>query len=382
MDNDGLQSMITPARCIAFALGLLAASACSAQGVTSRTVVLGQSAPLSGPHRALGEEIRNGALAYLRRLNDEGGVHGRRIELATLDDAGDPERALANTRRFIEEFGVFALLGYPARSATPEVLELLEKADVPLIAPVSGAGSVRRPGRNVFAVRAGVAEELDQIVGHYAALGLRRMAIVREDGPRGAGWAAAARAALERRELDAPRNITVDRAGLAAAAKSALAAGVDVLIVALPEPPAADLVRALRRGGSRAQIVASSLADAASLSRALGPEGAGVALAQAVPPLDRTSLPVVEEYRTAYVAETGRPEFSAQSFEAFIGAKVMVEAVRRTGPALSRGKLILALEAMSVHDTGGHLVRYSRNARQGSARIYLLAIGRDGTLLH
>jgi len=374
--------MITPARCFAFALGLLAAGACSAQGVTSRTVVLGQSAPLSGPQRALGEEIRNGALAYLRRLNDEGGVHGRRIELATLDDAGDPERALANTRRFIEEFGVFALFGYPAPSATPEVLELVEKADVPLIAPVSGSLSVRRPGRNVFAVCAGMAQELEQLVGHYAALGLRRMAILREDGARGVGWAAAARAALKRRELSAPRDVTVDGAAIPAAAKEALAAGADVLIVALPEPPAADLVRALRRGGSRAQIVASSQADAASLARALGPEGAGVALAQLVPPLDQISLPVVEEYRAAYAAETGKPVFSTRSFETFIGAKVLAEAVRRTGPALTRDKFMLALEAMSVHDTGGHLVRYSRNARQGSDRIYLLAIGRDGTLLH
>lgn len=374
--------MITPARCLALSLGLLSAAACPAQGVTARTVVLGQSAPLSGSQRALGEEVRNGALAYLRRLNDAGGVHGRRIELATLDDAGDPDRALANTRRLIEEFGVFALLGYPARSATPEVLELLEKAEVPLIAPVSGADSMRRRGRNVFAVRAGVAQELDQLVGHYAALGLRRVAILREDSSRGAEWVAAAREALERRKLVAPRDIAVDPAGIPAVAREALAAGADLLIVALPEPPAADLVSALRRGGSRAQIAASSLADAASLARALGREGAGVVLVQVVPPLERTSLPVVEEYRAAYASEIGKPEFSTLSFEVFIGAKVLAEAVRRTGPALTRDKFVLALEAMSVHDTGGHLVRYSRNARLGSDRIYLLAIGRDGKLVH
>jgi hypothetical protein len=52
------------------------------------------------------------------------------------------------------------------------------------------------------------------------------------------------------------------------------------------------------------------------------------------------------------------------------------------GPALTREKLLVALEAMSVHDTGGHLVRFSRTSRRGSDRIYLLAIGRDGALLH
>jgi len=82
----------------ALALGLLPAAAWS-QGVTAHTLVLGQSAPLSGPLQGLGEDVRSGALAYLRRLNDAGGVHGRRLELATLDDAGDAGRALPGRRR-------------------------------------------------------------------------------------------------------------------------------------------------------------------------------------------------------------------------------------------------------------------------------------------
>jgi hypothetical protein len=121
LDNRGkLRSMIALARLLlaALALGLLAGMAWS-QGVTPRTVVLGQSAPLSGPLQAHGEDIRNGALAYFRKLNAAGGVHGRRIELATLDDAGDAAATLANTHRFIEEFKVFALFGYAGAGMTP-----------------------------------------------------------------------------------------------------------------------------------------------------------------------------------------------------------------------------------------------------------------------
>ena len=66
---------------------LVAASAAQPQGVTSTTIVLGQSAPLSGANKSLGDDIRNGALAYFKKVNDAGGVNGRRIELVTLDDA-------------------------------------------------------------------------------------------------------------------------------------------------------------------------------------------------------------------------------------------------------------------------------------------------------
>jgi branched-chain amino acid transport system substrate-binding protein len=376
--------MISPARqaALALCLALSAVAPSWAQGVTPRTVVLGQSAPLSGPHRAEGEAVRAGALAYLRRLNDAGGLFGRRIELATLDDAGDPERALANTRRFIEEFGVFALLAYPARSATPEVLDLVNAARMPLIAPVSGDGRARRAGRSIFAVSAGYGQELDDLVGYYAALRLRRMAILRPEDAEGAGWAATVRSALAKRELPAPKDIVVTGSGVTAAAREAKNAAPSVLIVALPLPRAADMVRALRQAGTSAQIVVTSASDAASVAKSLGAAGAGVALSQVVPPLDQISLPVVAEYRAAYDAETGAPAYSPASFEAFLGAKVLVEAMRRVGPSPTKDKLRLALEAMSAHDTGGHLIHYSRNARRGSDRIYLLAIGRDGGLLH
>jgi len=375
--------MISPARHVALALLLGVAAAPSwAQGITARTIVLGQSAPLSGAYRAEGEAVRNGALAYLRRLNDAGGLYGRRVELATLDDAGEPERALANTRRFIEEFDVFALLAYPERSATPEVLDLVNAARTLMVAPVSGAGHARRPGRSVFAVRASYAQELNGIVAYYAGVGLRRMAIVRPADAAGAGWAAAVRAALAKRELPAPRDVAVNAGGIAAAVREAKAADADVLIVAMPPPDATEFIRTLRQSGSGAQIVVTSTADAAAVAHALGKTGAGVALSQVVPPLDRISLPVVSEYRSAYEAETGAPLYSPASLESFMGAKVLVEALRRAGPDPSRDKLRLALEAMSENDTGGHLIHYSRTSRQGSDRIYLLAIGRDGGLLH
>jgi ABC-type branched-subunit amino acid transport system substrate-binding protein len=176
--------------------------------------------------------------------------------------------------------------------------------------------------------------------------------------------------------------VPLGRAGAPGAARQALRASADVLVLALSEPPAAELVRLLREGGSRAQVVATSQAEAAVLARALGAQGAGVALSLVVPPLARISLPLIAEYRSAYAAETGQEAFTAASLEAFIAAKVLVEAIRRAGPAPTRAQLMLALEAMSFYDTGGHVVRYSRTSRQGSSRIYLVAIGRDGALLH
>jgi branched-chain amino acid transport system substrate-binding protein len=363
---------------------LLASAMAWSQGVTPRTIVLGQSAPLSGPQQDLGKDVRSGALAYLRKLNDAGGMHGRRIELATLDDAGDPGRALANTRRFIEEFKVFALFGYTDAGMTRELLALLQQAGVPLFGAATGAELARQPGRNVYTISAGHADEIEGVIGHFAQLGLKRFALLRRDDAAGAEFLAAARTALSRRGLAAPVDAALQglSEGVAALAREAFVADAQVVVIALPQPPAADLVRSLKRTERDVQLVALSSADPAQLALALGAGGAGVVLSQVVPPLDRVSLPVVAEYRAAFEAETGHQSFSPASLQAFIAAKVFAEAVRRAGPALTRRALRLALDAMSYYDAGGYTVSFSRNNRQGSARGYLMALTRDGKLLH
>ena len=347
---------------------LLACAACvaQAQGVSARTIVLGQSAPLSGPAQALGEEIRNGALACLRTLNDAGGVHGRRIELATLDDAGDPAHALANTQRLAEQMQAFALLAYPTASVTREVLAAVQQARVPFFAPLSGAELVRLPNRYVVTVRASRAEEIERVVEYYTQLGLQRFALEPGRGSEAAEWRDAFGRTLKKLRVES----------------SAAADSADVVVVAAPVSEAADLVRSLKRSGSRAQIVALSVADAGELAGALGREGAGVALSQVVPPLERISLPLVAEYREAYAKETGGKPFSAASLEACLGARVFAEAARRAGPTLTRDALMQALETMTAYDVGGYLVDYGRGDRHGSARIDLLVIGRDGALVH
>lgn len=347
---------------------LLAWATCAAQaqGVGARTIVLGQSAPLSGPAQPLGEEIRNGALAYLRTLNESGGVHGRRIELATLDDAGDPARALANTQRLAEQLQVFALLAYPSASVTREVLAAAQQSRVPFFAPLTGAELVQLSNKYVVTVRASRAEEIERVVEHYAQLGLKRFALEPGSGLEPAEWRDAFGRALKKLRVDS----------------SATAEGADVVVVAAPVREAADLVRSLKRSGNRAQIIALSLADAGPLADALGREGAGVALAQVVPALERISLPLVADYRAAYAKETGGKPFSAAALEAYLGAKVFAEAARRAGPALTRDTLMQALETMTAYDAGGYLLAYGRGDRHGSSRIELLAIGRDGALLH
>src|SRR5262245_9266095 len=94
------------------ATALVAPAAAFAQGAPAGAIVIGQSAPLSGSNKDLGIDIRNGAAAYFKRVNDAGGVNGRKIEFVSLDDANDTKRSEANTKQLLESNNPIALYGY------------------------------------------------------------------------------------------------------------------------------------------------------------------------------------------------------------------------------------------------------------------------------
>lgn len=138
-----------------------------------------QSTALTGPLGDLGSAMHQGAKAAFAGANARGGVHGRKIELATLDDGYEIPRALANVDKFLADpdcFALFNCMGTPMVGAMmPKVLE----SGVPFFAPFTGGQLSRIPGaRNVFNIRASYAEEAEKAVQHLATIGIRRIAVV------------------------------------------------------------------------------------------------------------------------------------------------------------------------------------------------------------
>ena len=103
-------------------------------------ILFGQSAAFSGPASELGKNMRLGIKAAFQEVNDQGGVHGRRLELLSLDDAYEPEAAIANTSELIEREGVFALIGAVGTPTSLSATPVAAAARVPYIAPLYRRG--------------------------------------------------------------------------------------------------------------------------------------------------------------------------------------------------------------------------------------------------
>src|SRR3954452_3132092 len=341
-------------------------------GINASRILIGQSAPLTGANAELGNDIRNGALAYFRRVNEAGGVHGRKIELVSLDDANTVQKAEANTKKLVEEQGVFALFGYPSATLSRPALPFVEKHKVPFLSPFTGADPMRVFNKHVYNMRASYADELEKIVDHFQSLGVQRFSIVYYDDVVGRENLTAVERALKKRNLEA-----VSKAAFKDRAKPDIDAGLkevakgqpDVVILTTLFKTSADFIRLARKEGIGAQMASNSFPGASPLAKELGKEGAGVIVATVVPPPTKRSLPIVQEYQAAIEKQLGKKDYSFTSFESYIGAKVMVEAMRRAGPKLTRDGFMRELDAMKDFDTGGYTVAFGPSNHNGSSFV-------------
>src|SRR5436309_2949341 len=103
---------------IAFLAALCGPVFGQAPGVTSKRILLGQSAAFSGPAAQLGIQMNVGTKVYLDYVNGRGGIYGRKIELKTRDDRYDPPVRAEATKKLTEQDTVFAVISCERPPAT------------------------------------------------------------------------------------------------------------------------------------------------------------------------------------------------------------------------------------------------------------------------
>ncbi len=351
-------------------------------GVSGERILFGQSAAFSGPAAQLGTDMKRGIEAAFHEINRRGGVHGRRLELISRDDAYEPEAAISNTLYLINEARVFALIGAvgtpTSRSATPVAAE----ADIPYIAPFTGAEFLRDPDWNiVINMRASYNQETEEMVARLTAdLGIKRIAVMYQDDSFGRAGYRGARRALERRGMEAvavglyPRNTT--------AVKTALLdlrmANPEAVILVGAYEPVATFIAWARHIGMDPVFITISFVGSNALATQLGPAGAGVYVTQVVPFPTEDYFPVASAYRRALSAFDPDAVPGFVSFEGYLAGRLAIAALQRSGTEVTRASFLNSLRSKKIVDIDGFELRYGSKDNQGSDAVFLTMIGRDG----
>jgi branched-chain amino acid transport system substrate-binding protein len=368
---------------IAFLAALSGPVSGQAPGVTSKTILLGQSAAFSGPAAQLGIQMNIGTKAYLDYVNARGGVFGRKIGLKTRDDKYEATLCVETTKKLIEEDKVFALISYVGTPTTGAAMPILTEAKVPLVGPFTGAELLRAPvNRYVFNVRASYYDETEKIVEQLVSTGNKKIAVFFQDDSYGQAGLKGVEIAMGKRNLKIAALGKVERNTVKVedAVKIINASQPDGVVMISAYTSIAEFVRQMKRGGSTTQFHNVSFVGSKALADALKDEGHGVAISQVVPFPWSPSVQVVKEYQDI-LTKSGNTDFNFSSLEGFIVAKVMVEGLKRAGKNLTREKLVDALESMNNVDLGEFVVNFSPTSHSGSKFVDLTMIGRGGKFL-
>jgi ABC-type branched-subunit amino acid transport system substrate-binding protein len=324
-----------------------------------------------------------GLKVYFDHVNAQGGIHGRRIDLKTLDDKYEAKLAAENTRKLIEEDKVFALIGYVGTPTSSAALPIFTEAKVPFFGPFTGAQLLHEPvNRYIFNVRASYFDETEKIVEQLVSTGIRNIAVFYQNDNYGMAGLTGTERAMTRRNMKITVTATVERntVDVADAVKKVGAAKPDAVVMISAYTSIAAFVREMKKTGYGGQFHNVSFVGSKALADALGDDGHGVAISQVVPFPWSPTTRVVKEYQ-ALMRNAGVKEYNFSSLEGFIVAKAFAEGLRRAGRDITRERLIGALEGMSAVDLGDFVIGFGPADRAGSQFVDLTIIGRGGKFL-
>ncbi|WP_051617160.1 ABC transporter substrate-binding protein [Desulfonatronovibrio hydrogenovorans] len=329
----------------------------------SKDIILGMSADFTGPNKGLGAEFYLGADCYFRMVNQNGGIHGRKIVIKAYDDGYDPEPAVNNTIRLIEDGDVFALFNYVGTPTTTRILPLLKHyhdRTIWLFTPLTGAQPVL-DNEYIFSLRASYSDEISKMVDELVKRGFKKVAVLHQLDAYGRGGWQSISTSLKRHGLEIAGEATYERGS---SFNTSFNDQVSILKKASPDAiisvaayePAAAFIRDARNAGLEVPILNLSFVNAKRMHELLTSLESGssekytsnLINTQVVPFYGFEDFDPVQKFSSCMdTFKPGLPEGidttaytfkepGAVGFEGFLNAWFLSEILEQMGPDIER----------------------------------------------
>lgn len=346
-------------------------------GVTDNEVVFGHTGILNGP---LGGQIKvmlAGAELAFAESRAQGGAAGRRVRIVSLDDELKPDRAVANYEKLLGD-GVFGFFGCVGSATTAAAAPMLQKSGAPWLAGYAVADSAREKLKgNGFFVRATTGREAQSLVQHLTTIGVTKIGVAMLDNPGGKEAAALVEAALASHKLQAAASVFLkgDASNVKESSETLAKAAPQAVLMYLGGALPGELMKAGWAQGFSPMYYGMSIVAGEVTVKVAGEKARGLAISQVMPYPWSESDPVTREYRR--LAEAAKVPVGYYSFEGYLNALVLLEALRRSGRELTRSRLIGTMRSLKMR-TAGMDLDYAANGITGSRFVELVQVTHDG----
>jgi branched-chain amino acid transport system substrate-binding protein len=324
-------------------------------GVTKDEIKIGSFGSLTGPTYLYGKLTMNGVDAVFHKVNQAGGIHGRKLVLVREDDRCDPATAIGAVKRLVFEHKVFALIGGGCSNAALAARPEIEKDQIPYQVFASVADGITDPvSKYIYTTVLTSSIESRAQVQYAIEKGAKKIAVVAQHDAWGQSRYDPLMEDLKKNNLKPVLDLemTVDDNDATAHALKITQAGADAVIMLLYYKPGAVLVRALNKLGQNPMLIGQTgIADPVAFTKQVDIPGATDKFVTPAVVRYSPSDPEMKDWVALVKQLFPNDELSVFNLMGISAAEVLVAALKQAGPELTREKYLDAMAHIKVDTT-------------------------------
>ncbi len=360
------------------------ASAQKVRGVTDTEILIGQWGPQTGPAAPWGAVAR-GTDLLVKIINEEGGINGRKFKYFLRDDSYQPAKTKAIAKDFVEQIGVFAVVGGVGVATGMTARDYLMENKVPWYGPVTGVYEWITPiQKYLFALYPLYDDEAYNLTEYlHEKLGFKKIAMFYQNDDYGKQGVQGVERYLMRKKLSPVAKISaeVTDRDLSTHALKLKNSGADAVIMwAMPTHAALILAETAKIGFKPQWATSSTLSDSVLLMQITKGLWAGM-INSFFGELPDSNHPLMVKYREAHKRLAPQERWGVFYYAGIIFSEPFFEGVRRAGRNLTPETWVKAMETIKDFKGIGPPVTYAGlKDRQGGKHVFYGKVRPDGTI--
>ena len=332
-----------------------ATGAAAQDGVTGSTIKIGVMGPFTGNASSY-SKAQIGLDAYYKWVNDQGGVHGRRIETVLEDYACDSTKGVAAVKKLIHQDRVFMLHGNSCSAVAMAIKPIIVEAGIPWVVAHAANGAISSPPtKNIFH-GVPVGQTMGRAMGQFVASkpGLSTVAVISHTDDWAKSYCGPATAFLASKNIKPVIEVALERGQADATAQTLRIkqANPDFIIACLYEAETAIFLKDMKKFALNAPVMGTAGTDLENTLKRVG--DLDTVASYYVPHMYADNLDGPRLKKFVDILKKTYPNESVTAFSLISmgGAAAVVDALKRAGRDLTREKLIAELDKTRNFDTG------------------------------
>ena len=354
------------------------------RGVTDTEILIGQTGPQTGP-AALWGAVARGSGLFFKGINDEGGIHGRKIKYFLRDDGYQPAKTKAISTEFVEQIGIFGVVGCVGVGPAMAVRDYYTDNKVLMVSfGCSGVINWIQPFNSyIFPIYPLYVDEAKALTRHFCEnMKLTKVAVFYQNDDYGKqGLEGVERYEKEKGlKIAASVSAEVTDRDLSSHALNLRNSGAEAVIMwAMPTHGALLLAECAKIGYKPQWGTSSTLSDAPVMMQITRGLWAGMIHSVPIEPPD-SNHPLMVKYRAWHQKFEPDERWGTFYYSGCLNAEPLAEGLRRAGRNLTPETFIKAMESLRNWQGIGGPITFTPTDHQGGKFIYFAQVQPDGRM--